>query len=74
MPDLVGHSSELEEMHEVAEGDLNAILQPTVLLSHTDKLKIPELADADTKPTENHQDNGATLLVKNQPYSPHSPP
>ena len=49
-PDLAGHSSELEEMHEVVEGELDAIAQPTVLFSHTDELKITELANTDTNP------------------------
>ena len=53
-PDLAGHSSELEEMHEVVEGELDAIAQPTVLFSHTDELKIPELANAETDLTKNH--------------------
>ena len=55
MPDLAGHIIELEEMHDVAEGELDAIARPTVLFSHTDELEIPELADAKTDPPENHQ-------------------
>ena len=44
------------------------------LFSHTNKLKIPEIADAETKPPENHQDNGATMLVNTQTSPPHSLP
>ena len=44
-PDLAGHIIKLEVMYEVSEGELDAIAQPTVLLSHTDDLKIPELAN-----------------------------
>ena len=43
--DLAGHTSELEVMYEVSEGELDAIAQPTVLLSLTDDLKIPELTN-----------------------------
>ena len=73
MPDLAGHISKLEATHEVSEGDLDAIARPTVLFSHTDKLKIPELDNSETDPPENHQDNGATLPVNTQPSPPHSP-
>ena len=44
----VGHISELEAMHEVLEGYFDAIAHPTVLFSHTNELKIPELANAKT--------------------------
>ena len=47
-PDLAGHISELEEMHEVAEGELCTIAQPTVLFSHTNELEIPELSVTET--------------------------
>ena len=33
-------------MHEVAEGELEKIARLTVIFSHTDKLEIPELANA----------------------------
>ena len=71
--DLAGHISKLEAMHEVSEGYFNAIARPTVLLSHANELKIPELADAETDPPENHQDNGDITLVSTQPSPPHSP-
>ena len=61
--DLEGHISKLEEIHEVVEGDLGAIAQPTVIFSHIKELKIPELNNAETKPPENHQDNGAMSPV-----------
>ena len=72
--DLAGHIIELEAIHEVSEGELNGIARPTVLFYHTDDLEIPELADAETDPLENQQDNGATALVNTQPSPPHSPP
>ena len=65
-PNLAGHISELEEMHKVVEGKLDAIAVPTVLFSRIDKLEIPELNDAETKQPENHQDNGATPPVNTQ--------
>ena len=52
----------------------DAIARPTVLLSCTNDLKFLELADAKTKPPENHQDNGSTLPFNTQPYLPNSPP
>ena len=73
MTDLVGHISELKMMHEVSEEDIDAIVQPTVLFSHTEEIEIPELADAKTDPTENIQDNGTTLPVSTQTCLPHSP-
>ena len=48
MPDLNGNIRELEKMHEALEGELDAIARPTVIFSHTDKLKIPKLVDAKT--------------------------
>ena len=47
-------------------------LRPTMLSPHTDKLKIPELPNAKTKPMENLQENGATPPVGTQISSPHS--
>ena len=39
-----------------------------VILSRINELKIPDLDDTETDPTENHQDNGATPLVNTHPY------
>ena len=72
-PDLKGHISELEEMHEVAEGYLVKLVQSTMLFSRIDEIEIPELNDANTNLLEHHQDNGATPPVKNQPYTLQSP-
>ena len=74
MPDLAGHISELEEMHKVAEGKIDAIAQPKMLFSHIDELEIPELNNADTNSPENHQDNGTTPPVNTQPSLSHSTP
>ena len=46
-PDLAGHIIELEEMHEVADGKLVELARPTVLSSRIEKLKIPELDNAE---------------------------
>ena len=43
-----------------------------VLFTHTNKLEIPKIADAETNPTKNHQDNGATSQLGTQPSSSHS--
>ena len=66
-PGLKVHVRELETIHKVSEGEIDAIVRPTVLFSHNDKLKIPELVDAETDPPENLQDNGATPPVGTQP-------
>ena len=60
---LAGHISKLEEMNEVAKGNLAAIKQTAVLFFHINELEIIELGNAKTNPPENHQDNGATLPV-----------
>ena len=44
-----------------------------MLVSHTDKLELPDLDNAETKPLENLQDKGATPLVLTYPYLPYSP-
>ena len=73
-PDLTGHIRELEAIHEVSEGDIDAIARPTVLFSHTNELKIPELVNAETNPLKNLQYNGATPPVNTHTYLPQSPP
>ena len=64
----------MEEMHQVAEGELNTIARPAVLFSRIDELEIPGLDDAETNLPENHQDNGATPPVNTQPSPSHSTP
>ena len=49
-PDLEGNTSELEEMHEVAEGKFVELALPTVFFFCIDELKLPELNDADIDP------------------------
>ena len=71
--DLEGHTGELETMHKFSEGELDAITRPTVLFSHTNELKILDLANADTNLPENHQDNGSTPPVNTHPSPTHSP-
>ena len=72
-PYLAGHISKLEIIPEVSVGEINATVQPTVLFSHPYELEIKELADADTNPTKNLQDNVAILLFGTQTSSPYSP-
>ena len=60
-------------MHKVSDGEIDAITWPAVLFSHTDKLKILELTDAETNQPKNHQDRGATPPVNTQPFLPHTP-
>ena len=60
-------------MHEVSEGEIDAIVRPMVIFSHTDELEIPELAEAKSNPPKNLQDNGATPAVGTQPHLLHSP-
>ena len=73
-PDLVGNTRKLEVMYQVLEGDLDPISQPTVILSHTNDLKIKELTNTETDPPYNHQDNGSTPPVNTQPSPLHSLP
>ena len=61
-------------MHEVSEGEINAIARPTVIISHTNEFEIMELVEAKTNPPKNLQDNGAMPPVNTQPSPPHSPP
>ena len=73
-PELAGHIIKLEAMYNVSEGDIDAITQPTVILSHTNDLKIKELTNTETDPPYNHQDNGSTPPVSTQTSLPQSPP
>ena len=59
MPDLAGYTRKLEEMHEVEEGEFVKLAQATVILFCIVNIGIPELGNAETDPSENHQDNGA---------------
>ena len=72
-PHLEGHVSKMEEIHEVAEGELVKLALPTVIFSCIYDLELPELDDAETKSPETHQDNGATPPFNTQPTPPHSP-
>ena len=45
-----------------------------MIFSHTNKIEIPELANAETELPENHQDNSAMPPVNTRPSPPHSPP
>ena len=60
-------------MHKVAEVNLVKLARPKVLFSIIDELKIPELDNTKTDPSENHQDYGATPPVITQPSPPQSP-
>ena len=60
-------------MQEVSEGEIGAIIQPTVIFTHTNEIEVLELADAETNPTKNLQDNGATPPFGPHPSLPYSP-
>ena len=70
----VKYHYKLEEMHEVVEGELVKLARPTVLFCRINELEITEIEDAETGPSENHQDNGATPPFNNQTSLPHPPP
>ena len=70
-PDIAGHTRKLEMMYEVLVEEINSIVVSTVLFTHTNQIKITELADAKTDPTKNHQDNGTMPPLGTQPSSPH---
>ena len=73
MPDLMGHINELKAMHKVSEGDINKIYEPTVLFFHTNDTEILDLANADTNPPQNLQENGSTLTVNTHKSPTNSP-
>ena len=52
---LAVHISKLETMYKVLVENINFIFQTTVLFTHTNEIKIPELANADTNMNKNHQ-------------------
>ena len=62
-PDLEGHIRKIETMYKVSEREIDAIVRLTVLFYHTKQIGILELSDTDTDPSENLQENGATLPV-----------
>ena len=74
MPDLAGHIRKMETMHEVLVEDIDAIVQPTVLFSQTNKIKVPELVDTKNDPPKNYQNNCVTLPVNTQTSLSHSHP
>ena len=49
------------------------MLQPTVLFAYSNELEIPVLADSETDPTKNHQDNDTTPPLGTKSSSSHSP-
>ena len=60
-------------MNEVSVREISDISRLTALFYNTNKIKMTELADAETNPTGNLQDNGATPPVTTQTSSTHSP-
>ena len=60
-------------MQKVLVLEIDAIVQPMALFNHTNEFETIDLADADTKPTENHQDNYTTPSLGTQTSSTHSP-
>ena len=72
MTDLAGYIRKMKMMHKVSEIEIDTIVQPSVLFSHTNELEIPMLANANTNLTKNLQDNGATTPVVTQTSLLHS--
>ena len=56
----------MEEIHEVAEGEVVKLARPTVIFSCINKLELLDIDNAETDPPENHQDNGAAPPVNTQ--------
>ena len=73
-PDLAVHSRKIEEMHNIAKGELVKLAQPTVFYSRINEIEIPEISNAKTDPTENHQDNGSMPTFNSYPSPSHSSP
>ena len=68
----MGQTGKLEAMHELSDGEIYTIVQQTVLFSHTEELKIPELANTETYRPEIIQDNGDSPPVNTQAFPPNS--
>ena len=60
-------------MHDIHEEDIGAIIWKMALFTQPNKLETMYLADANIKPTKNHQDNGAFLELGTQPSFSKSP-
>ena len=60
-------------MHKVSEEDINAIVQPMELFTQHNNPYSTYLVNAESTPSENHQDNGASPSLCIQSSSPHSP-
>ena len=73
MPEIKGKIQELQQMHKVAEVDLKEITQPIELFTQPNKLDPMELADDETFPAENHQDNDNMSSHVTQPSLLYSP-
>ena len=54
-------------MHKVSEEFIDTIVWSLALSTQPYKLSSTELADAETTPAENHWNNGASLMLGNQP-------
>ena len=65
-------SAKCKQRKKVSEGEIDAIVWPTVLFYQTNELEIMNLADTDNDPPQNLQDNGTTPPVINQPPSTQS--
>ena len=53
-PDLARHISKLEKIHGILIEEINTIIRPTVLFTHTNRIEIPDLAEANTNLTKSH--------------------
>ena len=60
-------------MHEVAEGDIDVISQPTALFTQPGELNTTDLYDANTTLAKNRKENGYLTPLGTQPYLPKSP-
>ena len=73
MPELEGRTQELQQMHNVAEEDIDTLARPTELFTHPDKLDPTELAADGTTLAKNHRNNGALPPYGTQQSLPYSP-
>ena len=61
-------------MHEVSAVDIGEFYQTRELFKHPNEVKPMNLANDETTPYENYQENGATPPLVTKPSSPKSPP
>ena len=74
MPEIVGHISKLEQMHEFAAVNIRDFSQPRELFTQPDEVNPTDISNNDTNLAKKHRDNGDNAPLVTPPSSPHYPP